>query len=74
MNLDRLNVLNKYKNLNHDLNQDEFRKVQNPDSFKYDSYFDGYGQNHTLSGQGLSPLKYKNHMEKENYQEDRFLK
>jgi len=30
MNLDRLSVLDKYKNLNHDLNKDEYRRVANP--------------------------------------------
>ena len=59
MNLDRLQVLDKYKNLNHDLNKDEYRRVANPKSFDYSQNFDGFDEKNTLPGADLPDISYK---------------
>jgi len=40
--LERLQRLAKYKNIGYDLNRDVYRKIENPKSFEYDQYFDGF--------------------------------
>lgn len=39
--IDRLRKVQKYEIIKDDLNNNNFRQVTNPKSFKYDEYYDG---------------------------------
>lgn len=57
VNLDRLQRIDKYKANSFDVNKDQVRKLQNPKSFDYDQYFDGFTENQSLPGANLESLK-----------------
>lgn len=59
-NLDSLENIEKYHKDNNDLNNDHLRKMENPDSFNYEDYFDGFDESSTLLGPNLKYLPYKN--------------
>jgi hypothetical protein len=75
-NLNRLSSQLKYENLNHDLNNDEKRRVSNPDSFKYGTNFDGFKDADSLPGISLPYLGYKGDSSRDssNKRHDRRLK
>lgn len=75
-NLNRLSSQLKYENLNHDLNNDQKRRVTNPDSFKYSTYFDGFDETNSLPGISLPYLSYKGDSSRDstNKRHDRRLK
>ena len=56
------NIKSVYKNefyLN-ELNSDHLRRLNNPESFKYDNYFDGFTEEKTLMGHNLPKVSFRN--------------
>lgn len=58
-NLNRIQSQLKYQDKSIDLNNDQQRRILNPDSFKYDNYFDGFDESNTLPGAGLAFFSHK---------------
>lgn len=59
-NLERLESVEKYHKDNSDLNNDHFRKMENPESYDYEKYFDGFSELSTLPGPHLKFFGHKN--------------
>ena len=57
MDLERLKRLAKYKIHGMDLNSTNLNKIQNPQSFEYDSYFDGFKENDSMPGAHLTKIQ-----------------
>lgn len=58
-NLNRIQSQLKYQDKSLDLNNDQQRRNINPESFKYDKYFDGYDEANTLPGASLPFFPHK---------------
>ena len=65
MDLDRLKRLAKYKSDGQDINNDLSRKINNPKSFKYDQYFDGFGEYKSMPSANESEVTFKKNSKKE---------
>ena len=48
--------------MGEELNNNHFRFLENPESFQYDKYYDGFDENQTLTAteQFLEPPKFNN--------------
>lgn len=59
-NLERLEGVEKYHKDINDLNNDYSRKMENPESYDYEQYFDGFNEDSTLPGPHLNFISQKN--------------